>query len=136
MMNKSDKEFFERQRFSELKKRLFTQEKEIKKERHQLWLKEKELDKEETVWDRLELFSNDILGYVSQIASKGYTIQSPDEVIRHLHKLNIFETECVIGWYYSDADNYPQIKQYFELLDYVRLLTLEYIEQFVLLKAS
>jgi hypothetical protein len=134
-MNKLEKELFERQRFSELKKRLFTKEKKIKKERHILWLKEKESCKKETVWDTLELFSTDILGYVSQIASKGYTIQSPDEVIRHLHKLNIFEKDCIINWYYKEADDYPQIKQYFELLDYVRLLTLEYIEQFVLFRA-
>ena len=135
-MNKLEKELFERQRFSELKKRLFVKEKEIKKESHQLWLKEKESSKEETVWDTLELFSTDILGYVGQIAFRGYTIQSPDEVVRHLHKLNIFEKDCIIDWYDSDADNYPQIKQYFELLDYIRLLTLEYVEQFILLKVS
>lgn len=135
-MNKLDKELFERQRFTELKKRLFTLEKEIKKERHQLWLKEQESLKQETVWDRLELLSTDILGYVSQIASRGYTIQSVDEVIRHLHKLNIFEIDCIIDWYNAEGNNYPKIKQYFELLDYVRLLTLEYVEQFILLKAS
>lgn len=135
-MNKIEQDFFERQRLLELKKRLFEQEKRIKKERYQLWLKEKESLMEETVWDRLELFSNDIFGYLSQIALKGYTIQSSNEVIRHLHKLNIFETECIVQWYCSDAHNYPEIKYYFELLDYVRLLILEYIEQFVLLKAS
>ncbi len=135
-MNKINRDFFERQRFLELKKRLFEQEKRIKKERYQIWLKEKESSNEETVWDRLELSSNDILGYVSQIALKGYTIQSSNEVIRHLHKLNVFEMECIVEWYSSDAHNYPEIKYYFELLDYVRLLTLEYIEQFVLLKAG
>lgn len=135
-MNKINRDFFERQRFLELKKRLFEQEKRIKKERYQLWLKEKESSNEETVWDRLELSSNDILGYVSQIALKGYTIQSSNEVIRHLHKLNVFEMECIVEWYSLDAHNYPEIKYYFELLDYVRLLTLEYIEQFILLKAG
>lgn len=135
-MNKLEKELFERQRFAELKKRLFAQEKGLKKERHDLWLNEKESLKEETVWDSLELFSSDILGYVSQIASKGYTSQSPKQVIAHLHQLNIFQRDSIIDWYYSEGNNYPNIKQYFELLDYVRLLTLEYIEQFVLLKAS
>ncbi len=134
-MNKSEKELFERQRFAELKKRLFAQEKGLKKERHHLWLKEKESLKEETVWDSLELLSTDILGYVSQIASKGYTIQSPSQVIEHLHQLNIFERDCIIDWYYLEGNNYPNIKQYLELLDYVRLLILEYIEQFILLKA-
>lgn len=135
-MNKSERDLFERQRFSELKKRLLTEEKKLKQERHRLWLQELESIKEETVWDRLELLSTDILGYVSQIASRGYTIQSPSSVIAHLHQLNLFEIDSIINWYSSDIDNYPQIKQYFELLDYVRLLTLEYIEQSTRLKAS
>lgn len=136
-MKKLDKELFERQRFYELKKRLLTQEKALKKERHFLWLEEKEsIIQEDTVWERLELFSTDILGYVSQIASKGNTSQSPSLVIAHLHQLKIFEIDCIIDWYSSEENNFPKIKQYFELLDYVRLLTLEYMEQFVLLKAS
>ncbi len=33
-------------------------------------------------------------------------------------------------WYLSAEEEYPKIKQYFELLDYIRLLTLEYIERY------
>lgn len=135
-MKKLDKELFERQRFYELKKRLLIEEKALKKERHFLWLQETESIKEDTVWERLELVSTDILGYVSQIASKGNTSQSPSLVIAHLHQLKIFEIDCIIDWYSSEENKFPKIKQYFELLDYVRLLTLEYMEQFVLLKAS
>lgn len=135
-MNKSKKELSSRQRFSELKQRLLNEEKALKKERHHLWLMEKELSQEETVWDRLELLSTDILGYVSQIASRGYTSQNPLEVIAHLHKLNLFEIDCITDWYYTESEEYPKLKKYFELLDYVRLLTLEYVDQFLLLQAS
>ncbi len=135
-MNKSKKELSSRQRFSELKQRLLNEEKALKKERHHLWLMEKELSQEETVWDRLELLSTDLLGYVSQIAYRGYTSQNPLEVIAHLHKLNLFEIDCIIDWYYTEYEEYPKLKKYFELLDYVRLLTLEYIDQVLLLQAS
>ena len=97
--------------------------------RHQLWLQEKDQNTEYQVWERLEVISTDILGYISQITLKGSTRQSSREVIKHLHSLSIFEMDCIIVWYELSANNYPKIKQYFELLDYIRLLLLEYVEQ-------
>lgn len=32
-------------------------------------------------------------------------------------------------WYPSVAEEYPKIKQFFELLDYLRLLTIDYIQR-------
>ena len=135
-MTTRQKEIFERQRFSELKQRLLLQEQQLKEERHQIWLREKKSTQEYTVWERLEMLSTDILGYVSQIASKGYTRQQPNEVIKHLHNLSVFEIDCIANWYSTEANDYPKTKQYFELLDYIRLLTLEYIERYLLVKAS
>ena len=135
-MTTRQKEIFERQRFSELKQRLLLQEQQLKEERHRIWLREKESIQEYTVWERLEMLSTDILGYVSQIASKGYTRQQPNEAIKHLHNLSVFEIDCIANWYSTEANDYPQTKQYFELLDYLRLLTLEYIERYLLVKAS
>jgi hypothetical protein len=128
-MNKLQINQFERLRFAELKSRLFELEKDLKDERHQLWLQEKNQNTEYQVWERLEVISTDILGYISQITLKGATRQSPRKVIEHLHSLSIFEIDCIISWYESSANNYPKIKQYFELLDYTRLLLLEYVEQ-------
>jgi hypothetical protein len=39
-----------------------------------------------------------------------------------------------VSWYRSSEDEYPKIKQFFELLDYIRLLTLEYVERYQLLE--
>lgn len=72
----------------------------------------------------------DIAGYVSQSATKGYTRQEPQEVISHLHRLSIFNVECIIKWYPTAEQEYPKIKQYFELLDYIRLLTLNYVQRY------
>lgn len=125
-------ETFERKRLAELKTRLLEQESFIKDERHKLWQSETAPQETYTVWDRLEILSADILGYASQIARKGYTRQEPCEVINHLHKLSIFNVECIMKWYPTAAQEYPKIKQFFELLDYVRLLLIDYIQRYLL----
>ncbi len=122
--------FFDKDRLCELLNRLTQYEKSMKDERRKLWHNENELEDEYVVWDRLEVLSTYIAGYVSQIASQGYTRQEPREVISHLQKLSIFDVECIMKWYPSAEEEYPKIKQYFELLDYIRLLTLEYIERY------
>ena len=129
-MEKHEIEFFERTRISELYQRLSAIETSMKDERRQLWRSEKECQEDYTVCDRLEILSMDISGYVSQITSEGYTRQEPEEVIKHLHKLSIFDVECIVQWYPSAAEEYPKIKQFFELLDYIRLLTLQYVEKY------
>jgi hypothetical protein len=135
-MEQSKAEVFERNRLSELKTRLFAYEKSMKDERRKLWESEKESEQEYTVWSQLELLTTYISGYVSQIADRGYTRQKPQEAISHLHQLSIFDVDCIVNWYRDSGDEYPKIKQFFELLDYIRLLTLEYIERYRLLEPT
>lgn len=35
-------------------------------------------------------------------------------------------------WYSTAAEEYPKIKEFFELLDYLRLVTLDYVERYLL----
>lgn len=42
-------------------------------------------------------------------------------------QLSIFDIDCIVDWYRNLGDEYPKIKQFFELLDYIRLLILKYI---------
>jgi hypothetical protein len=133
-MDKSEAKSFEQNRLSELKHRLLTYEKGMKDERRKLWETEKDSEQENTVWSQLELLSTYILGYVSQIITSGYTRQEPHEALDHLHQLSIFDVDCIVIWYRSSKDEYPKIKQFFELLDYIRLLTLEYVERYQLLE--
>jgi hypothetical protein len=135
-MEKSEAELFKRNRLAELKNRLFAYERAMKDERRKLWEAEKESEQEYTVWSQLELLSTYIAGYVSQIVSVGYTRQKPQEAIAHLHQLSIFDVDCIVDWYRSSGEEYPKIKQFFELLDYIRLLTLEYIERYRLLEVN
>lgn len=135
-MDQSKAETFERRRLAELKNRLFAHEQAMKDERLKLWEFEQESEVEDTVWSELELLSTYVFGYVSQIVSQGKTRQQPSEVISHLHELSIFNTDCIVNWYTASAVEYPNIKQYFELLDYLRLLTLDYVEQHLLQKPT
>lgn len=131
-MKPGEIQIFERNRIAELKSRLFVHERAMKDELRKLWQIEKESEKEQTVWRELEPLSTYIFGYVSQIASKGYTRQEPHEVISHLHRLSIFNVKCIMEWYPTAAEEYPKIKHYFELLDYIRLLSLNYIQRYLL----
>jgi hypothetical protein len=129
-MERGETETFEQARLIELKRRLLEHERSMKDERRKLWESEKDPQEGYTVWDRLEVLSMDILGYVSQSTTKGYKIENPYEVISHLHKLSIFNVECIMKWYLSATEEYPKIKQFFELLDYMRLLTIDYIQRY------
>lgn len=130
-MEQHEVETFERNRIAELLNLLLEQEKftNMKGERSKLWESE-ERTQHYTVLDRLDILSADVIGYVSQITTKGYTRQEPQEVISHLHRLSIFNVECIIKWYPTAEQEYPNIKQYFELLDYIRLLTLDYVQRY------
>lgn len=129
-MGQSEVEAFEQKRLAELKSRLFTHEQAMKDERSKLWHSEKGSQEEYVVWDRLEVLSTYIFGYASQIATKGCTRQEPHEAINHLHKLSIFNVECIMKWHPMAAQEYPKIKYFFELLDYMRLLTIDYIQRY------
>ncbi|NER99773.1 MAG: hypothetical protein F6J86_39200 [Symploca sp. SIO1B1] len=133
-MERDQAALFERNRLAELKNRLFAQERAMKDERRKLWEIEKDSEQAYTVWSKLEILSTYIAGYVSQIVTSGYTRQEPRDVINHLHQLSIFDFDCIVDWYRSSEAEYPKIKQFFELLDYIRLLTLEYVERYQLLE--
>lgn len=129
-MERRSTEIYEQKRLAELLERMTEYRKSIKEERSKLWHSEKDSQGQYKVWDRLEILSFDIEGYTSVISSGGYTRKEPHEVISHLHKLSIFNVECIMNWYPCAAQEYPKIKEFFELLDYLRLLAIEYIERY------
>jgi hypothetical protein len=72
----------------------------------------------------LELFSGDVQGYVEQInlsASRSNTVA----ILQHLRQLNVLEIDYFADWYFANLTRYPQIRQYIELLDHLRLLLTE-----------
>ena len=133
-MDKNQTELFERKRIAELLNRLKEHGRTMKEERRKLCDSEKDSQGPYFVWDRLEILSADIIGYISRIDSVTYRLKDPQKAISHLHKLSIFDVDCIMKWYPTAAQEYPKIKQYFELLDYIRLLALDFIQQYLLQK--
>ncbi len=129
-MEKYETEFFERERIAELLNRLNEHERTMKEEFRKLWHSEIDAPGPYFVWDRLEILSSDIRGYLSKIDSERFISKEPEKVINHLHRLSIFNVECIMKWYPTAAQEYPKIKHYFELLDYIRLLTIDYIQRY------
>ena len=72
----------------------------------------------------LELFSGDIQGYVEQLISSSIAMNTEDDLLQ-LRKLDIFEIDYFASWYFANLDCYPQVKQYIEHLDHLRLLIIE-----------
>jgi hypothetical protein len=86
-----------------------------------------EEEQEFSILGMLELFSGDIQGYVETIALTPQTIPET-EVLTHLRKLNTFQVDDFTAWYFENWQTYPQIKQYIEQLDHLRLLLIEHFD--------
>jgi hypothetical protein len=80
-----------------------------------------------SILEELEFLTVSISGYATQIRSTGL-VKRPENAISDLRKFKVFENE-VIRKFYQDSDNaYPKLKAYIQLLDYLRLLSLEYLQ--------
>lgn len=83
-------------------------------------------EKEFTVLEELELLTMDIRGYAIQIQSRG-RVDSEREAIEKLQNLRIFETPAIAQFYFANSGEYRQLKAYTRMLDYLRLLIVEYL---------
>ena len=81
-------------------------------------------DQDFSILGTLEIFSDDIQGYVQQLTSNQIT-SNPETIINHLQKLNIFNIDHFTTWYFTNWETYPKIKQYIDHLDHLRLLLSE-----------
>jgi hypothetical protein len=84
-------------------------------------------DDEFALIEELELLTVDICGYASQIKDSG-TVRNVDSAIVQLQSLNVLENAAIVQFYGDVPAEYPQIQAYIRLLDYLRLLTLEYLQ--------
>jgi hypothetical protein len=80
-----------------------------------------EEEQEFSIIGTLEIFSDDIQGYVEQIISNQIT-SSREHILTHLQQLNIFNIDYFTAWYFTNWETYPKIKQYIDYLDHLRLL--------------
>ncbi len=84
-------------------------------------------DEEFTVLEEIELLTVDIRGYASQIQARGW-IENEPEAIERLQAMRVFNVPAIARIYFAVDGDYSQIKAYIRMLDYLRLLTLEYLQ--------
>ncbi len=84
-------------------------------------------DEEFSVLEEIELLTVDIRGYASQIQARG-RIEKEQEAIERLQTMRVFDVPTLAHFYFTTDDDYGQIKAYICLLDYLRLLMIEYLQ--------
>ncbi len=87
------------------------------------------LNESEDIWDLIEMLPDDIRGY-AQRAELRVPVRYPEEAAMHLKQLAIFEVPGVMAWYLANGKRFPLMCRYLEAVDYLRFLTLDYIDRF------
>ncbi|NEP13963.1 MAG: hypothetical protein F6K14_27925 [Symploca sp. SIO2C1] len=95
---------------------------QLEREKISLW----EENQEFSILGIVEIFTDDIRGYAFQVIRKNYSTHAQN-ILNELEKLKILEITEVTNWYFNPKFDYPKMKQYIEILNYLRLLIIEYI---------
>lgn len=77
--------------------------------------------------EELELVTVSIRGYASQIEAGG-GVENREEAIANLHQLRVFDRSAIAEFYAETRSGYLQMRSYIRMLDYLRLLVLEYLQ--------
>jgi hypothetical protein len=84
-------------------------------------------EEEFALLEELELLTVNIRGYASIIKLTG-GVENVRDAIQQLPQLSVFNVPIVARFYVEQPSPYPQTKMYLQLLDYLRLLVLEYLQ--------
>lgn len=80
-----------------------------------------------SVLEEIELLSVDIRGYACQIQVRGW-IENEQQAIERLQSLRVFDVAVIAEFYLTSNREYGQTKAYIRMLDYLRLLIIEYLQ--------
>lgn len=86
-----------------------------------------ESDREFSVLGEIELLTSHLQGHAGQVLTG--QCEKPDNVLAALQKTMPFEIAPIFDWYLTNGEQYPQICDYLETLDYLRLLLVEYLSR-------
>lgn len=87
-----------------------------------------EESKDFSILGEIEIFTDNIRGYASQITNN--TLENPQKSLERLKKIQIFSIPDFWNSYFQYENEYPQLKKYIKKLNYLRLLVIEYITQY------
>jgi len=84
-------------------------------------------DEEFAFLEEFELLIVSISGYAKQIQTIG-SVKQIDSTIAHLHQLQVFANGTIAHFHVAARWHYPGMQSYLQMLDYLRLLMLEYLQ--------
>ncbi|KAB8315782.1 hypothetical protein SD81_031020 [Tolypothrix campylonemoides VB511288] len=105
-------------------KHLLSDYKKTREERRQIALWEE--SKDFSILGEIEILTSDVEGCAFQVIAND-KLENSQDIIDKLTKVKIFDVSYFADWYFSDENQFPQIKRYIEKLNYLRLLIIEYI---------
>jgi putative N-acetylmannosamine-6-phosphate epimerase len=106
-----------------------------KAERQQIYTLVISDEDEFTVLEELELLTTTLRGYASQIQFRGW-IENEAEAIEQLQAMYVLDVSAIAQFYFTTPGQYEQVKAYIRMLDYLRLLMLDYLRSNSIPKAS
>ncbi|MEG3876910.1 hypothetical protein QT972_05945 [Microcoleus sp. herbarium7] len=98
-----------------------------KSERKQIAQSYLDSEEEFSFLEELELVTVSIRGYASQIETSA-GVENREEAIASLHQLRVFDRSAIAQFYDETRAGYLQMRSYIRMLDYLRLLVLEYLQ--------
>jgi hypothetical protein len=98
-----------------------------KQERQEIAALSSSSEDEFTVLEEIELLTIDIRGYACQIQTQGQ-INNKQQAIDKLQNMRIFDIPVIARFYFANPQAYRQMKAYLQMLDYLRLLIIEYLQ--------
>ncbi|MEQ8385078.1 MAG: hypothetical protein RH949_22215 [Coleofasciculus sp. A1-SPW-01] len=84
-------------------------------------------NEEFSLLEEIELLTVTLRGYANQIQAQGWIINET-QVIEQLREIRVFRIPVIVQFYFGSNGKYEQIKGYIRMLDYLRLLMLEYLQ--------
>lgn len=86
-------------------------------------------EEEFTILEEIDLLTSDIRGYASQIQAQGW-IENKQDAIERLQTMRVFDVPAIAQFCFTTDAGYMQMKAYIRMLDYLRLLILEYLRSY------
>jgi hypothetical protein len=80
-----------------------------------------------SVLEELEMLTVSISGYATQIKATG-KVKNTEKAIGDLRKFSVFGNPVISQFYQAAGNDYPKLQTYIQLVDYLRLLSLEYLQ--------
>jgi exonuclease VII large subunit len=127
MLQVQDRLKIQRESITQLLNQLTDEYPTLKSELKQISEQDSGSDDEYTFLEEFELLIVSVSGYAKQIQATG-SVKQLDSTVAHLQQLQVFANAAIAQFYTGARRQYPEVQSYLQLLNYLRLLMLEYLQ--------